>query len=278
MQDLFRFLKKYHFVFVFLLLEGIAALLIIQNSHFQQSSILAWSNKQAGRLYTISDAITSYFGLAKTNRLLSEENARLREQIENAYIEYSTRIFFIGDTVYKQQYNYTESKIISNSHNKRNNYLILNKGSLQGIKPDMAVISTNGIVGNVLSVSENFSSVMSVLHSDSRHSVKVKRTNSVGTLMWEGGDFEKGIVENVPSSYPLKVNDTIITSGYSLDFPEGIFVGTVASFEQNQSTGFYKVTVKFAIDYRTLKYVYVIKDLYKTEKEQLIEPEEGDDE
>ena len=277
MQNLLRFIKKYHCVFLFLILEWFAMMLIVRNTNFQSSSILSWSTKQSGRLYTISDAVSSYFKLAKTNRLLSEENAKLRGQIENSYIQYSKQVFIIEDTVYKQQYNYIESRVLSNSHTKRNNYLILNKGALQGIKPDMAVISSNGIVGSVINVSDNFSNVMSVLHSDSRHSVKVKRTNSQGILLWNGGSYKEGVIQNVPSSYPLEIGDTIITSGYSQDFPEGILVGTVSSFDKDPSSGFYTIYVEFSTDYNTLEYIYVVKNLYKEEELKLIEEREEDE-
>lgn len=277
MQNLLKFLKKYHCIFLFLILEGIALSLIIQNTYFQSSSILSWSNKQAGRLYTVSDAITGYFNLKRTNKLLAEENALLRAQIENSYIQYSRNIFLINDTMYKQQYEYVDAKILSNSYGKRNNYLILNKGSRQGIEPDMAVITTNGIVGNIINVSDNFSNVMSVLHSDSRHSVKIKRTNSAGTLIWNGGSYLKGTIVDVPSSYPLKIGDTIVTSGYSQDFPEGIFVGIISSLDQDTSTKFYTITVTFATDYNTLDYVYVVKNLYREEQMELIKAREEDE-
>lgn len=258
-------------------MEAFALSLIVRNTNFQSSSILSWSTKQSGRLYTISDAVSSYFSLARTNRLLSEENAKLRGQIENSYIQYTKQLFLVEDTIYKQQYEYIDSKILSNSYTRRNNYLILNKGSLQGVEPDMAVISTNGIVGSVINVSDNFSNVMSVLHSDSRHSVKVKKTNSSGILLWNGSSYKKGVIQNVPSSYPLEIGDTIVTSGYSQDFPEGILVGTVSSFDKDASSGFYTIYVEFATDYNTLEYVYVVKNLYKEEQIKLIEEREDDE-
>ena len=269
MNNLIRFLQKYYYVFLFLILEGIAIYFISCNSYYQGSALTNLANNVAGYTFDQCNKISHYFSLASVNEELVKENARLREQIESSYVKYTDRVMIKDDTIYKQQFAFMEAKVISKSINKRNNYFMLNKGRSSGIDKDMSVIAQNGIVGIVTQVTDNFSLVMTVLHQDSKIAVKNKRTQASGTLVWEGGSYEKGKIIDIPSSMPLKVGDTIITSGFSRNFPEGIIVGYIEKFSKDQGSGFYNVDIKYSTDYNKLGFVYVVKNFFKIEQEQL---------
>lgn len=278
MRGLLRFLFKHAYVFLFLLLEGLAVLFISSNSFYQGRRILAAANAVSGNINIIRSNIIQYFGLKTVNEQLARENAMLREQIEQSYVRFTHKSFAIADTIYKQQYEYIDAKVLSNSVNHRNNYMMLNKGSAHRVQKDMAVIAPCGIVGVVVNVSENFSTVMTVLHKDSRKSVRVKRTGLSGYLIWEGGNYTEGILVDIPASLPLQHGDTIITSGFSQDTPEGIIVGYVSDFEEDGGTGFYRVKIKFAADYNKLDYVYIVRNLFKEEQGKLIKEQLNDEE
>lgn len=269
MNNLIRFLQKYYYIFLFLILEGFAVYFISCNSFYQGSAITSFANSVAGGVYGGVDAVSKYFSLASVNEELVKENARLREQIESSYVRYTDRVMIKDDTIYKQQFSFVEAKVISKSINKRNNYFMLNKGLSSGILKDMSVIAPNGIVGVVVNSTENFSLVMTVLHQDSKIAVKNKRTGASGTLVWNGGNYATGQVIDIPSSMPIKVGDTITTSGFSRNFPEGIEVGYIKKFSKDSGSGFYNVEIKYSTDYNKLGYVYVVKNFFKLEQEQL---------
>lgn len=271
MQNLFRFIKKYSYVIVFLLLETIAGVLIVQNTYYQSSVIISWGNSIAGEWFNQFKNITSYLNLASTNKQLAEENARLRQEIANSYITYNKREFEINDTVYKQQYEYTEAQVIRNTWNTSNNYVMINKGYLHGIHPDMAVISSQGIVGVVVNTTKNFSNIMSILHVNSKNSIKIKRTGVSGTLTWDTEDYRYGTLTDIPTTHKLYINDTVITSGFSKNFPEGVPVGYIQSFYEEPGSGFYTIKIKFSTEFNKLDYVYIVNDIYKEEQAQLIE-------
>ena len=271
MQNLFRFIKKYSYVIVFLLLETIAGVLIVQNTYYQSSVIISWGNSIAGEWFNQFKNITSYLNLASTNKQLAEENARLRQEIANSYITYNKREFEINDTVYKQQYEYTEAQVIRNTWNTSNNYVMINKGYLHGIHPDMAVISSQGIVGVVVNTTKNFSNIMSILHVNSKNSIKIKRTGVSGTLTWDTEDYRYGTLTDIPTTHKLYINDTVITSGFSKNFPEGVPVGYIQSFYEEPGSGFYTIKIKFATEFNKLDYVYIVNNIYKEEQAQLIE-------
>ena len=271
MQNLFRFIKKYSYVIVFLLLETIAGVLIVQNTYYQSSVIISWGNSIAGEWFNQFKNITSYLNLASTNKQLAEENARLRQEIANSYITYNKREFEINDTVYKQQYEYTEAQVIRNTWNTSNNYVMINKGYLHGIHPDMAVISSQGIVGVVVNTTKNFSNIMSILHVNSKNSIKIKRTGVSGTLTWDTEDYRYGTLTDIPTTHKLHINDTVITSGFSKNFPEGVPVGYIQSFYEEPGSGFYTIKIKFSTEFNKLDYVYIVNNIYKEEQAQLIE-------
>ena len=270
MESLIAFLKKFDYVFVFLLLEVGAIMFISQNSNYQGSKIVSVGNAVAGRCYGAVHMVGDYFGLRRENEMLAAENARLRAELESSYMRYDRRQFVHNDTVYRQRYSYTEAQVVKNSWSQQNNYIMINKGRIHGIVPDMAVISPQGIVGVVVNVTANFSTVMPVLHSNSRNSVKLTRTSTNGSLIWEGGDFRYATVVDIPTTYKLYKNDTIVTSGMANDFPEGVMVGFVESLSSAQGSGFYNVKVRLATEFNKLDHVYIIDNRFKAEQDSLM--------
>ena len=278
MQKLGEFIRRYSHILVFVVLEIIAILLIAQNSLYQRSALLRWSNAVAGRWHKGVSGISGYFGLKAENEHLAQENAILRAQLASSYISYSDSVFEVNDTVYRQRYSYTEAQVIKNSYNQARNYMMINKGTAQGVHNEMAVISPQGIVGVVVNCTKNFATIMPVLHANSRNSVKLLRTNSTGSLIWEGGDFRYATVVDIPTTHKLYKNDTIVTSGLANDFPEGIPVGYIEDFESMQGTGFYSIKVRLATDFNNLNHVYVIDNHFKAEQDSLTRMSDMDDE
>lgn len=270
MRQLLEFIKRFNYVLLFLLLEVLCIVMVAKNSYYQNSRIVGWGNGIAGRWYKGVSSISNYFGLRAENDRLAAENAMLRAQQAASYISFNDSVFSVNDTVYKQHYTYTEAKVIKASWTQHNNYLMINKGSLHGISTDMAVISPQGIVGVVVNTTGNFSTIMPVLHSNSRNSVKIKRTDLVGTLIWEGGDYRYASVIDIPTTHKLYPNDTIITSGLANDFPEGIPVGYIEEATTNQGSGFYKIKLRLATDFVNLDHVYVVDNHFKAEQEALM--------
>ncbi|MBQ2511029.1 MAG: rod shape-determining protein MreC [Bacteroidales bacterium] len=263
-------LKKYDYVEVFVLLVIISLVLIAQSSNYQGSKIIAWSNGVVGNWYRGINSIGGYFGLKSENDRLAAENAALRAQLAESYINYSDSVFTVNDTTYHLRYTYTEAQVIKNSWNGQNNFIMIGKGANHGIEPDMAVISPDGIVGVVMSVSKNFATVMPVLNSESINSVKVKSTGISGHLQWDGKDFRYAQITDVPTTHKFEPGDTIITSGLANDFPEGIDVGYVVEAENLSGSGFYRVKVRLATEFNKLDHVYVINNLFRKEQERLM--------
>lgn len=173
------------------------------------------------------------------------------------------------DTLYKQQYTYVSAKVVNTSINRRNNYITINIGKSQGITNDMAVMNSSGAVGIVKDVSENFASVMSLLHKDTRVNCQLKRDGSYGPLLWDGDDYRYCILKDIPTHAKMKKGDTVITSELSGIFPEGINVGTIEGYERRHNEPFYTVKVRLITDFKKLNYVFVIKNKFKQEKDSI---------
>lgn len=269
MRNLLVFLWKYNLLFLFIILEVISISLFIENSYFQKAVFINSSNIISGTFYKMKSNISDYFNLKKVNADLAKENAELRSLSLNNYLKINNTIFTKNDTTYKLQYQYVSAKIINNSTNKRNNYLTLNIGRNQGITKDMGVISSKGIVGIVKDVSDNFSSVISVLHKDAKISAKIKKYGDVGSVLWNGYDYRRASLIDIPTHVPVLIGDTIITSGFSTVFPEGIVIGKVIDHRIESGNSFYTITIEFAEDFNNLSYVYVIKNFFTNEQKEL---------
>jgi rod shape-determining protein MreC len=243
--------------------------LVVQNNSYQKSSFLNSTNFIASNVLFSYSKISGYFGLQRTNLILAEENARLRSQSVLSFAKYQNNHLVHRDTIYKQQYSFLTASVINNSINKRNNYLTLNKGSDQGIKTEMGVISSNGIIGVVKEVSPNFCAVLSVLHQEFRVSSKLKNQGHFGSLIWNGIDYTVGNLNDIPNHVEVLEGDTVVTSGYSSIFPDGIIIGFVKSIEKQPGDPYYTIQVQFSEDIKKVAQVYVVNNLFKEEKQNI---------
>jgi rod shape-determining protein MreC len=269
MRNFFLFLWRQYFFFLFLFLEIIAFTLLVQNNYYQHSGFINTTNRFTGNILTFMDDARQYFSLRETNRILSEENAKLLSESKKFYMKTDSKIFYCKDTLYRQEYQFISAKVIYNSTNKRNNYLTLNKGSNHGIKKGMGVITGTGILGYVDEVSPSFSSVISVLHKNTKVVAKMKKNQQIGTVVWKGGNYRFGDLIDIPTHVKPTLGDTVVTSGFSHMFPEGILIGTVADYKVEKGDNFYTMTLRFTTDYNCVTYAYVVQNLMKDEIEQL---------
>ena len=266
MYNLQRFILKHHFVILFILLEVISILLLARSQNFHRNSLVNTSNAVVGKIYEWSSDVGNYFRLNNANKQLVEENALLRQQLSVKY-DTSACTYDInkGDTLYK----YISAQVVNNSINQANNYIIINKGAKDGIKPDMSVISTDGIVGVVVDVSRNYASIMSLLHSKSVVGVRFKNNQEIAGLKWQTNNYHYGMVEDIPTHIVLQKGDTILTSSHSNIFPEDLMVGTVEEFYPTAVDALSKAKIRYATNFSTSRHVYVIQDLHKPELDSL---------
>ncbi len=276
MRNLLIFLTKYHYFFLFVLLELIALLLLIQHNNYQRASFINSTNSVTGSVHASFASITEYFRLKEVNRQLLHENAAIRNELLSSYYRYSSASDTINDTVYKQKYRYVPAKVVNSTTHKQNNYLTLNRGTADGIKKGMGVICGDGVVGIVKDVSVNFCSVMSVLHEKVLIPSMVKKYKEPGILKWEGVDPDFALLPNIPRHLKMKKGDTICTSSSSSIFAEGTMVGTVDEIREVSGNTFYDLTIRLSTDFRTLTYVYIVNYLYKDEQEELENKSQND--
>lgn len=269
MRNLFLFFRRQYFSFLFLFLETLSLFLFFNNNQFQGSAIYSVSNGISGSINNLFSNISEYFSLRATNKVLIEEMAVLHSRMPEAYYRSDTVTFYKKDSLISLEYKYISAKVISNSTNKRNNFLMINKGSLHGIENHMGVIIGNRIVGQVVSVSPHFSWIMSMLNKDSRISGKFRKNNQLVNVEWNGGSFRVGQVREIPKHIQMKQGDTIVTSGNSDIFPEGFLIGTISDFKIIQDENFNQGDILFSTDFNSLGYVEVIVDLMRKEKEEL---------
>jgi rod shape-determining protein MreC len=269
MRNLFLFLREHYFYFLFLLLESFSLVLFFNYNEFQGSALYTVSNAVSGSVNSLFSGISEYFSLRKTNRVLIEEMAKLHSRIPEAFYITDRNVYYRKDSVVKLEYKYISAKVISNSTNRRNNFLMIDKGSIHGILNHMGVIIGNKIIGQVVSVSPHFSWIMSMLNKDSRISGKFKKNNQLVNVEWNGGNYRKGQVREIPKHIRMVVGDTIITSGNSDIFPEGLLIGTISDFRIAQDENFNNGEILFSTDFNSLGYVEVVVDLMRKEKEDL---------
>ncbi len=269
MRYILAFIWRYKFFFLFLVLEIASITLIVNKSYYQRSIITNATDGFTGGIFSAWSDVTAYFKLKKENERLANENARLWQKLTESQLTTDTSTIRVKDTLYGQQYTYSVAKVISNSTTLRNNYIMLNKGKRHGIVRDMAVFNPDGIVGTVVSVSDDFCWVMSMLNQHTKLSARINRLNQMGTIVWNGGSPAIGTLLDIPAHVKIKKGDTISTSGFSHIFPEGIMAGTVEKIYVESGDHFYTIDFRFSADLNSLRYVYIVKNLLREEEIEL---------
>jgi len=270
MRGLLRYLIKNYAFLLFLLLEVLSFILIFNFNSYQRVKYLNSSNSITANIYNSFSAVGNYFSLASVNRKLAKENAQLKSLISDLpYIRITPYSIVSKAEITDSLYRFISARVINNSVDKQDNYITLNKGRKDGIKPDQGIINSEGIVGVVTQVSESFSIGFSVLNKRWGASAKLKKSGTFGPLSWDGKDSEYANLTGIPFHVELAIGDTVVTSSYSSVYPEGIMIGTVHTIEQPSGENYYNISVKLAVDFRALSYVDVIENLKKDELKAL---------
>lgn len=266
MKNLVAFIQNIRFLLFFLLLQLFAFIIIRSSSGYQKAALVNSTNNISGWFYEKDRAIKDYFSLGKENIDLAQENAKLKSTQLSSYRKLIDNYIMVEDTIFEQQYQYLPANVIKNSVNSRSNVLTLNVGSKDGVKREMGVISTKGVVGFVKDVSEHFSTVICVMNKQFSITAKSKDEDIFGTFNWRTGDsFNSGTIENVPSQTILKKGDTVVTQQQEGIFPNNINLGVVESLTEEAGSNFKTVSINTTVDFYDLNHVMVIKNIFKQE-------------
>lgn len=265
MRRLFQFLYQYRAFLSFLFLELLCLWLIVNNNPYQGAKFFNSSNRSVALFLNTSNNISEYFGLKSVNRKLAEENAELKKHVSR--LNQKLFRFNVGDANSElfDQFEFVTAKVIKNSVRQSQNFITINKGIQEGIEPGMAVVDKEGIVGKVKTVSQHFSLVTSILHTEVMVSAKLKRTGDLCTIEWPGRTPYEASVTYLPKHVAVQEGDSIVTSGYNAVFPEGMPIGIVSEFELKDDSPFYDIKIDLSGDLNRLSYVYLIKNNLKVE-------------
>ncbi len=259
MQQIINFIIRNKTFLLYLLLLFFSLFLTIQSHSYHKSKFMHSANFVSGGIYNSAHSISRYFNLKKNNSLLVEENKRLREKLFNSAVGIPE--FKIDSGINLSKYRFRSAEVIKNSYSTTNNYLLLDKGRKDSIKQDFGVISSNGLIGIVDKTSYGYSSVISILNTNSRINAQLKKTDHFGTLTWNTESPEFVQLIDVPKTAPVQEGDTIMTGGRSVIFPKGILIGTVSSFKLDPTKDFFEIQVKLFNDMTNIGHVYIIENL-----------------
>ncbi len=264
-----KFLTEYRNVVYWFILQFLAIIIIVNYNDYQRhevgDNILQLSKAMQARRANVKN----YFNLDKENRILTEENLSLHRKVEHlkSRLNYTEGILrldsnritaFDTNKIKKQYYSYIPCRVINNTTERNYNYITLDKGSVDGVKPGMGVISPRGIAGKVIRVTKDYSLALSMLNLNFKLSAKDSRTGNVGMYEWEGGNSRFGYIKYIPQEVELRIGDTIVTSGYSSVFPEGIIIG-ILSDNKVIKAGFYKAKIALSTPFDAINDLYIVE-------------------
>ena len=276
MRNLLEFLSKYYHWLLFAVLEVTSFVLIFQFNSYQGSVWFTSANAVVGKLYELESSVESFFSLTKVNKDLTLRNFYLERQVNQLSRLYydltkDTTIAERNELEFLSRYKLIPANVVSNSVDRNDNLMTIDRGSKDGVEKDMGVACGNGVVGVVYLVSDHYSIVMPVLNYHSRISCAIRHRGYFGYLKWQGGDASIAYVEDVPRHAKFKRGDWVETSGYSSIFPPGVLVGKIIEVYNSRDGLSYRLKVQLTTDFGNVRDVCVISDKGIAERTRLME-------
>jgi rod shape-determining protein MreC len=268
MKRIIQILIKNHVFFVFIILLLISFNFLMKHNLIVETRLSKMSLEFSGFIFNKEKNIKDYFLLKKINNQLLQEQKNLIKQIE--VLKKNTEANLLKIDSIECPLVITQAKIVQNTWQKKNNFLTVDKGESHQIKAHLAVANNNNLVGMTHTVSKNFTTVISLLNTNWKVSAKIKNSGHYGTLNWNGRDFNIMELRDIPKNAPIKIGDTIVTSGYSNTLPENLHIGVVENYHIEEKTNFLKISVKLFVDFTSIQYVYIM-DSDSQEERLLIE-------
>jgi len=264
MRNLLLFIWKNQFTFLFFLLEMIGFALLATNNNYQRSKIHTTTVAVSGAVYRTQDSYLKYIGLLDENERLQRENAQLRQKLFEQSLT-------IDNPDIPMSYNYEviAARAINSTYSEGNNFMIIDKGSKDGVEREMGVVGPFGAIGIVTYVSRNYAAIMPLIHSQSQISCRLKQSEYFGICRWDGLDDRYIDLEDIPNHVSVVQGDTVITRGSSGIFPPWVVIGFAESSEKDESSGFQRIRVRLATNFRKVNSVYVIGNERKSQLDSI---------
>lgn len=267
MQQIINFILQNSIRLLFLLLLITSLTLVVKSHSYHRSELVNSANFVSGNYYKKANEVNTYFNLKTENEALAAENAYLKKLLFNK--KDSTSTLPKDSTKAYDKIEVIQTRVINNTYNTSENYLTLSSGSLSGIKADMGVVSSQGIVGIVEKTSKNFATVLSVLNMKSQINAKIKKSNHFGSLIWNAKNAGYVQLIDVPRLASVQKGDTVVTGGQSTIFPENIPVGIIDKIFTDTENNYYTLNIRLFSDMTNLNHVYVIKNKQSAEINKL---------
>ena len=276
MNSLIEFLKKYNHCIIFIILEIISFSLLFRFNHYQGSIWFTQANAVSAKVNGVYTDIDAFIHLKQVNRRLTNQNAMLQLQVRNLRdrLEDATKDTTLGDRLILDTlrgYNLYTARVVSSSIVKNDNYIVIDKGSADGIKPEMGVVGGGGVVGVVYITNTHYSLVLPIINEKSRISCRIRRTGYYGSLQWSGGSVCYADLIDVPQYAKARNGDIIETSGYSTIFPPGLFVGKVKKVSDSPNGLSQQLRINLGANFGNLRDVCVFENRHKVEIQGLHE-------
>ncbi|GAB2529873.1 rod shape-determining protein MreC [Spirosoma aerophilum] len=263
------FVRSRNFI-LFVLLEVLCFYFIINTSNYWSATYFNTSNRYAAQVLALSNAANEYASLRQVNSDLALENQRLNAQLTKLLqSKPAAPAEYRADSAFADRFKFTVAKVVDNTTQFANNYITIDKGTDDGIRPGMGVISPTGVVGKVKACNRHFSVVTSILHSEFLVSSKLMKANDIGTARWDGGDPHLIKLNDISRYKPVSKGDSVVTSEFNSTFPPGILVGRVRSVGVQPNMTFHDITLNLATNFSNLSFIYVVENRLQAEQEQL---------
>jgi rod shape-determining protein MreC len=253
----------------FLILIGFSvkreSLSMVENGVGSTLNSVQWLFRKSG--YTIKDSLGLVFNFTNVKKE-NEELKKRNDELEQKAIEHDTlmkeNVILRESLDFKNQhseYNYIGSNIIGKSGGNYLDGFIIDKGTKDGIKKGMVVVTSKGLVGQVSSTAINWSEVQSISNENIAVSGMAESTSETSGIIRGYKDADNRLLAKLyylPQDSTVKQGDVILTSGYGNLYPKNIRIGQVIGIEEDKGKIMKNAIIEPYVDFNTLEQVLVV--------------------
>ncbi len=276
MRNIFLFIRRFSVFIGFLILQGICLYNLFTYNRLHRVKGLEAAGRVTSYFNSKFNSLEDFFRMKAENKRVHQVNDSLMNLMKENFVQIDTDAILVHDTASvdttgkARRYVWRTAQVLYATVNSDKNYLQINRGTNSGVTGDMGVFSSNGgLVGKVVNAGKDFSEVMTLLHVMNKLSVQLKKTGNTGIISWDGKTPTELTLNGIPKTDSVHVGDTILTGNYSLSFPPGKMVGTVARVLRDEATNFFILKIKPAANFGSLQQVFVVENLNYATLQQL---------
>jgi len=260
MYGIYLTIVKYKDHFIFALAVVFSTFILLNNKNPKMSIVRGKATEVVSFFSAPFTWIQSLISLEEENQLLREKNLVLSLQVESMLNLQNENNALMEMLEFKKNEKFIikSAKVVNKGIQPNLLSIIIDRGTVDGVKNDLPVLTPKGVVGKTIETSKNNSIVQLISDANFRLSTRILPSGATGILRFINGETAE--IREVQKNVVINIGDKVVTSGFSDIYPAGLPVGTVKGVYQDRGSFQKVVSISLPNNLNAFQHVFIITD------------------